>query len=123
MTQRIRLTREGIYYLFVLLFVMGGAVFREVNLLLVISAIMIGPIVFSWRLVAASLNRLQIERQLPKTMAVNQPFTVTLTVANGRWRLPTWGLHLYDTVQSRSPSLPTTTSVARTWWRAAPTCS
>ena len=84
MTQRIRLTREGIYYLFVLLFVMGGAVFREVNLLLVISAIMIGPIVFSWRLVAASLNRLQIERHLPKTMAVNQPFTVTLTVANGQ---------------------------------------
>ncbi|MFM2093571.1 MAG: hypothetical protein RIS70_695 [Planctomycetota bacterium] len=115
MTQRIRLTREGIYYLFVLLFVMGGAVFREVNLLLVISAIMIGPIVFSWRLVAASLNRLQIERKLPKTMAVNQPFTVTLTVANGRWRLPTWGLHLHDTVQSRNPSLPTTTSVAKTF--------
>lgn len=114
MVHRIRLTREGIYYLFVLLFVMGGAVFREVNLLLVISAIMIGPIVFSWRLVSASLKRLEFRRDVPRTIAAGQSLSVSLQVVNRRWRLPTWGLHLHDTIQSTSPALPTTISTART---------
>ncbi len=113
MTKRIHFTREGIYYLFVLVFVIGGAVFREVNLLLVIAAMMIGPIVFSWRLAAATTTQLRIGRRVPPVVAAGSPFSVEIVVANRRKRLTTWALEVEDSIESESPIAETAPQTAR----------
>jgi uncharacterized protein (DUF58 family) len=98
-----RLTREGVYYLFMLLFVIGGAVFREVNLLLVIAAIMIGPIVFSWRIVTATLSNLRATRRVAPSVAAGMPLGVELLVENRNRRLASWALEIRDRVEMQNP--------------------
>ena len=63
--RRAWLTREGWYYLAVLAFIIGGAVLRSVNLLVILAGMMIAPLLFNWRLVMASLMGLSIRRKLP----------------------------------------------------------
>ena len=63
--RRAWLTREGWYYLAVLTFIIGGAVLRSVNLLVILAGAMIGPLLFNWRLVIASLTGLVVRRKLP----------------------------------------------------------
>ena len=46
-----RLCPEGWYFLFVVTFIIGGAVLGQVNLLVVLAGLMVGPLLFNWRLV------------------------------------------------------------------------
>src|SRR5690606_31625150 len=69
----ITLTREGVYYVIVLAFIIGGAVLREVNLLVILAGLMIGPLLFSWRWAAVSLANLSVERRLPRSTAAGDP--------------------------------------------------
>jgi len=108
-----RLTREGVYYLFMLLFVIGGAVFREVNLLLVIAAIMIGPIVFSWRIVTATLSNLRVSRRVASSVEAGMPLGVELLVENRRRRLASWALEVRDRVESLNPITTSDIRVSR----------
>ncbi len=74
--QTTAITREGFYYLFVLAFVFTGAVLREINLMLVLAGMMLGPLVFNWRIARRMIRAVRIERVLPQTVVAGQPATI-----------------------------------------------
>lgn len=99
---RIAVTREGRYYLCVLAFIVGGAVLREVNLLVVLAALMIGPLLFSWRAAVMTLRRLAFHRRLPARISAGDSITVSVVVENFRRRLPSWALVVADRLENLS---------------------
>ena len=96
--RKVTLSREGWYYLFVLTFILGGALFREVNLLLMLSAMMVGPLIFSWRIAAGTLRRLSVERKAPSLCHAGEPTMIELAVHNQRSWLPSWMLTATDVI-------------------------
>ena len=62
MKRRTTVCREGCIYLLVLAMVFGVAISREVNLLLMLAGILVGPLVFSWRAVRLTLRGLRFWR-------------------------------------------------------------
>ncbi len=110
-SRSISITREGWYYLLVLGFIIGGAILREVNLLVVLSGMMIGPLVFSWRWVALTLANLSVARQLPPRIAAGDPLVVELDVENHRRRLTSWAIVATDTIERELPQRDERTTV------------
>lgn len=106
----ILLTSEGWYYLLVLAFIIGGAVLREVNLLVVLAGMMIGPLVFSWRWVMVSLASLAPRRRLPARISAGDPLVVEIEIANQRRRLTSWAIGVSDRLERLEPrgAKPTT---------------
>ena len=80
--RRITITREGCYYLFVALFISGGAVGGEVNLMMLLAGIMLGPMLLQWRILSVSLRRLDVERRLPDYVSAGDPLRVQLVLHN-----------------------------------------
>lgn len=100
----ISLTREGVYYVVVLAFIIGGAVLREVNLLVILAGMMIGPLLFSWRWAALSLANLSVERKLPSQIAAGDPLIVDLVVRNFRRRITSFAVVVTDTLTRIEPA-------------------
>jgi uncharacterized protein (DUF58 family) len=91
-----RICAEGWYYLFVVLFVIGGAVLGEVNLLVVLAGLMAGPFLFNWQFVRWTLRDVEVERALPSRLCAGDPLTVVVTAHNRRDRLASWALTVED---------------------------
>src|SRR6185437_10254479 len=96
--RRAWLTREGWNYLAILTFIIGGAVLRSVNLLVVLAGMMIAPLLFNWRLVMASLMGLVIRRRVPEHVLAGEPITVEIHVENTRTWMSTWLLSVEDRI-------------------------
>ena len=73
---------EGWFYLIVLGFVIGGALMREINLLMVIAGMMLGPLLYNWREVITSLGCLEIRRKLPEGICAGDLLVVDLVLSN-----------------------------------------
>lgn len=97
--RRAWLTREGWYYLAVLLFVVGGAVLRSVNLLVMLAGMLIAPVLFNWRLAMASLTGVVIRRKLPQQIVAGQPLTVEIEFQNTRAWMSSWLVVVEDWVE------------------------
>jgi uncharacterized protein (DUF58 family) len=104
--RRAWLTREGWYYLAVLGFVIGGAVLRSVNLLVVLAGMMIAPLLFNWRLVMASLMGLAVRRQLPRLIVAGEPLTVAIVAENPRPWMSSWLLKVEDWIEREGGRRP-----------------
>ena len=65
-TRRTTLCLEGWAYLIVLAIVLVGAMIREVNLLLMLTGLMAGPVLFSWRLAVVTMRGLEVRRKMPQ---------------------------------------------------------
>ena len=100
--RRITITREGCYYLFVALFISGGAVGGEVNLMLLLSGIMIAPLLLHWRILSVSLQRLDLERRVPAYVHAGDPLRVHLVLHNGRRRVGSWCMVVRDQLRRNS---------------------
>jgi uncharacterized protein (DUF58 family) len=96
--RRIRVTREGWYYLLVLAFILLGIVLRQVNLLVVLAGLMIGLFVFHWRLTAQMLRMVDVRRRLPAWICAGDPLLVELTLFNRRKRLAGWAIAVEDAI-------------------------
>ncbi|MFO0903518.1 MAG: DUF58 domain-containing protein [Pirellulales bacterium] len=94
--RQVRLTREGWYYAIVLSFIVGGAVLREVNLLFVLAAVMMGPLFFSWRLARLMLGRLRLRRRLPSRAHAGETVSVQWTCRNDRSGSSSWAIAVSD---------------------------
>lgn len=96
------LTREGIYYLFVVSIVLTGSILREVNLMLLLTAFMFVPFVIAWNWGRRSLRHITVRRQFPQRIFAGEPFAVQLEVSKigkERQRLSScWGLVIIDFV-------------------------
>jgi uncharacterized protein (DUF58 family) len=76
------ITREGAYYLFVLGFVLTGAVLREINLMLVLAGMMIGPLLVNWRVSRRMTRGLTVVRRAPESAHAGRPVTVECVVTS-----------------------------------------
>ncbi len=101
--RRAWLTREGWYYVAVLAFIIGGAVLRSVNLLVVLAGTLIAPPLFNWRLVMASLMGLSVRRRLPTQIIAGEPLTVEIEVRNSRRWLSSWLIAVEDWIARELP--------------------
>lgn len=97
--RRTALCREGWYYLLVLGLVFGGAMLREVNLLLVLAGMLLGPLVFSWRSVVVMLRGLRVSRRVPEEICAGDLLLGRLSLSNTRRRLGSWGVVVEEEIR------------------------
>ncbi|MDR3197302.1 MAG: DUF58 domain-containing protein [Planctomycetaceae bacterium] len=97
------ISREGIYFLFIVVVILAGSVIREVNPMLLFAAFLCAPLVIAWRLGRRSLRGLQVRRILPMQIFAGEPFIVHLETSNpkpqSRWSLSGWGIVVVDRIQ------------------------
>jgi len=96
--------KEGWYYLVVLLLFFIGAVVREVNLLLLLASLLIGPLLLNWRLVILTMRELKVRRTMPGAVGADEPWVVRIEVENGRRKLATRALVAEQTVRRLTAS-------------------
>lgn len=90
--RRVSMTPEGWYYLVLLGVLLIGAMLREINLLLLLSALMAGPLFLCWRLVLTTLRGLTIRRKMPRGVCAGDLLIVNLEVTNSRRKMTSWAL-------------------------------
>ncbi|MGY8770285.1 MAG: DUF58 domain-containing protein [Pirellulales bacterium] len=78
----VSITREGIYYVLVLLFIITGALIRNFQLLMILACMMVGPLVYNMSVVFRALKRLRLERKLPHSICAGDPLLIELKVEN-----------------------------------------
>ena len=100
--RRAWLSHEGWYYVAVLAFIVGGAVLRSVNLLVVLAGMMIAPLLLNWRVVMAALRGIEVRRKTPPQICAGDPLTIELSVTNHRRWLGSWLLVLEDRLQPKA---------------------
>jgi uncharacterized protein (DUF58 family) len=96
------LCREGWYYLTVTILVFAGAVLKEVNLLLVLGGMMLGPLFFNWRAVYLTLKGLELKRKCPQAVCAGDPLTVGMRLINKRKRFGSWAVTIEEHIQRQS---------------------
>jgi uncharacterized protein (DUF58 family) len=94
--RRAWLVPEGWYYIAVLSFIFGGAVLRNVNLLVALAGLMLAPVLLNWRLAVTSLRGLQLRRRLPERGTAGQTTTVELQLYNRRLFYASWLITVDD---------------------------
>lgn len=99
---RTTIRREGWYYLLILAVVFGGAMFKEVNLLLVLAGMMLGPVLLNWQAVAANLRGLRISRKLPIGLSAGDWMSVSLHLTNSRRRLGAWAVVVEEKIERQN---------------------
>jgi uncharacterized protein (DUF58 family) len=90
--------REGWYWVLLLAVVVGLAVLREGNLLFVLSGLLLGPLLVSWRLAAMTLRGLKLGRKTPRGICAGDLLVVTIEVANSRKRVGSWAVVVEEQV-------------------------
>jgi uncharacterized protein (DUF58 family) len=101
-SRRITVSREGVYYAAVVVIVFSGALFRQVNLLLVLAGLISGPLLVGWWMAARTLRGLSVRRKLPKHLAAGDTLVCGLTLENPRRRLGAWAVVVEDCVRRES---------------------
>jgi uncharacterized protein (DUF58 family) len=121
--RRAWLSREGWYYAFVLAFIVGGAVLRSINLLVILAGMMIATLLLNWRMVMASLRGLVVTRKLPEQVTAGEPLTVELAVENRRRTMGSWMIVVEDWIERVEEGLGArgaggaNSAHGRGWWR------
>lgn len=94
--RKITLTHEGWYYLLIVAFIVVGAVWRQVNLMIVLAGLMVGPLLLSWRICAATIRHLRVRRHMPDCVHAGEVFGVEIGVLNTRRRMNSWFIGVKD---------------------------
>ena len=105
------ISREGWYYLFIVAFIIGGAVLREVNLLVVLAGMMVGPLIFNWRIVSLATRNVDVQRHLPRRICAGEILPVDLVATNRRPYMGIWSLVVRDVIVQEGQ--PAKTSAAK----------
>lgn len=98
-TLKTRPTREGLQILFLTLFVLVGAILRDINLLIMLAGIMVGMFFLQWRLCFRTLVGLRIRRNVAESMQARSTFPVEVSIRNARKWLPAWMVVVRDRIQ------------------------
>ena len=98
---RLSLTMEGWIYLIILSFVSVCAVLRNVNLLIVFTGVMIGPLFLSWRLGRGVIRSLIVKRILQNRIHVGQIVNIQWQLTN-RGELPAWYVRIEDKITNQN---------------------
>ena len=66
--RQIRITREGFYYSLVLAAVLIGATSRQLNLLVLIGCVLLGPMILSLVYGRWAMGKIAVQRRLPTSL-------------------------------------------------------
>lgn len=97
--RRTKLCLEGWFYVMVFCFILSGAVFRQVNLLIFLAGLMLGPLLYNWRYAVETLRLVRVRRSLPRMVSAGEWFTVHLAVTNDRRNLLSYGVVAEDLIR------------------------
>ncbi|RMF43930.1 MAG: DUF58 domain-containing protein [Planctomycetota bacterium] len=100
---RFRLTREGIHFVGILVFIFFGAVVRDINLLILLAGAMIGVLLLQWRFNVSTLVGLTVSRRGPAYTAVGQPADIEIRVDNPKHWLGAWLVLIEDPIERVEP--------------------
>jgi uncharacterized protein (DUF58 family) len=91
--------REGLYFLAIIALVFGGAIIKEVNLLLILAGMLLGPFLLNWRAVRSNLRGLSVDRNLPLHVCAGDVLSVDLNLTNTRKKLGSWAVVVEEQIQ------------------------
>jgi len=83
----------------ILVVVFAGAILNEVNLLLILSGMLLGPLLLNWRAVGVNLQGLRLERKLPQGLCAGDTVTIGLSLKNTRRRGDAWAVVVEEQVR------------------------
>lgn len=101
--RRVYLRPEGWYYVFVIAFVIGGSVLRNVNLLVALGGLMVAALVIHWQMVVRSLSGLAISRLLPSRICAGDRLDVQVSVHHGGHTGTAWALNYRERLERIDP--------------------
>jgi len=96
--RQIRITREGFYYSLVLAAVLIGATSRQLNLLMLIGCVLLGPMIVSLLYGRWALGKIAVQRRLPTSLHAGQRLRVDIQLANLRRWMGLWALRVEDRI-------------------------
>ena len=102
--------REGRLYLGVMLIIFLAALIRDINLLLMLFALMAGLLLLSWRNLRRAFDRFQMVRRLPRRISAGEILEVEFEATNGRRRGDSWSVVFEDRIERQGEA---TTQVVR----------
>ena len=102
-TRRLKLTREGKYFIGITFGVGIAAINTGNNLLYLLLGMLLSLIVVSGVLSEISLRRLTVVRRLPPRAQVGRPHLVEIEVYNHKHRLPSYAIEVED-LRARQPA-------------------
>jgi len=95
--------REGLYYLVVLALVFAGAMLREVNLLLILAGMLVGPVILNWRAMGVTLRGLEVQRKVPEGVCAGDLLVANVQLSNTRRYVGSWAVVVEEEIR-REPS-------------------
>jgi uncharacterized protein (DUF58 family) len=100
MKKRLRtiLCRESLYYLAVVGFVFGAAMVKEMNLLVLMTGMLLGPLLVSWRSGLVTLRGLQLRRRMPHGVSAGDLLAVSIDVTSKRRFSGSWAITVEDQI-------------------------
>lgn len=100
---RFGLSREGFHFVLILLFILVGAVLRDISLLVVLAGVMLGLLFIQWRVGMRSVWGLELKREVPPTAVSGTSIDVCVTIFNRRRALGSWLLTVEDQIEQIAP--------------------
>ncbi|MGC4069655.1 MAG: DUF58 domain-containing protein [Polyangiaceae bacterium] len=94
--RKLRITREGKYYLGITLGVGFAAINTGNNLLYLLLGLLLALIVISGVLSELSLRHLRVQRRLPRRAQAERPHIVEIEVFNEKRRMPSYAIEVED---------------------------
>ena len=80
------------------MFIVIGAIIRQVNILLLLSGLMAGAFLLNWRLAAKMLERVKVRRRIPPSVPAGQPLVVVWELENQREQIASWSIRFLDVI-------------------------
>jgi len=110
---KLSITREGVLYLLIVLAVFLGALFREVNTMLLFASFLCAPLLLALHMGRRTIKGINVRRIVPTQIFAGEPFIVGFSVTNARpvkrFSLSCWGLVINDRIRwlrrEESPAL------------------
>ena len=109
--RRTQICFAGACFLAITAFIVGGAMIREINLLLAVAGILFGTFLLSLRLLVRTMSRLEVDRTLPRAVGAGEPFTMRVRITNRKRRLGAWGIIVPCEVRKQIPEPDQTPSL------------
>lgn len=101
-------SRETLYYAALVAFVFGAALVKQMNLLVILGGMLLGPLLINWRAGLAALRRLEVRRRLPQGITAGEVLSLRFELTSHRRWSGTWAISVEDTVHplGRPEELP-----------------
>ena len=97
--RQVAFTREGWSFIAILAFVVVGSILRQINLLVLLAAMMIPALLFNWRLALALLRRIHVQHAIPEWVFAGRAAVIELAVHNQSRIFTGWNIMLTDQVR------------------------